>query len=530
MEEKFRWDFPYPSRRMPVLAENIVSTSQPLACQAGLSMLRKGGNAIDAALAAAIALTVVEPVNNGIGSDAFAIVFDGKKLKGLNASGKSPAAWTVDHFSNYKTIPLLGWDSVTIPGAVSAWVALSKKYGQLEFKDLFEPAIGYAEKGYLVSPITAKLWNQLSAMYKSRRFPEFHETFLPTGRAPKPGELFKNPDQAYTLREIADTKGKSFYYGDLAKKIVDHATNTGGLITLEDLENHEVIWENPLTMEYKGLTLHELPPNGQGLAALIMLGILKNYDLSQFEPDSPQSIHLQIEAMKLAFSDAYRYISDKNFLEFNPSLILSPNYLEKRASLINLQKTQQFKFGVPQTGDTVYLTAADAEGMMVSFIQSNYMGFGSGIVIPGTGISLQNRGNGFNLIEGHPNQVGPEKRPYHTIIPAFVTQKEVPVMSFGVMGGSMQPQGHAQMMIRIFEYQQNPQAAIDAPRWRINQGLKVNLEFGFNKETQEHLKKIGHQVYNGHYFEFGGAQIVYKLEDGYLAASDPRKDGQAIGY
>ncbi|NVM19479.1 MAG: gamma-glutamyltransferase [Candidatus Lokiarchaeota archaeon] len=515
---------------MPVLAENIVSTSQPLACQAGLSMLRKGGNAIDAAIATAITLTVVEPVNNGIGSDAFAIVYDGKKLTGLNASGKSPAAWTVDHFSNYETIPLLGWDSVTIPGAVSAWVALSKKYGQLNFKELFEPAIHYAEKGYLVSPITAKLWKQLAVIYKKNKFPEFHETFLPTGRAPKPGELFKNPDQANTLRKIADSMGESFYCGELAKKIVDHATNTGGSITLEDLENHEVIWENPLTMKYKGLTLHELPPNGQGLAALITLGILKNYDLSQHEPDSPQTIHLQIEAMKLAFSDAYRYISDKNFFELDPSLILSPNYLEERATLINLKKAQHFKFGVPQMGDTVYLTTADAEGIMVSYIQSNYVGFGSGIVIPRTGISLQDRGNGFNLIEGHPNQVGPEKRPYHTIIPAFVTKNREPLMSYGVMGGSMQPQGHAQMMVRIFEYQQNPQAAIDAPRWRVMQGLKVNLEPGFNKETQDHLKKLGHQVYNGHYFEFGGAQIISKLEDGYLAASDPRKDGQAVGY
>ena len=451
-------------------------------------------------------------------------------MNGLNASGKSPAAWTVDHFSNYKTMPLLGWDSVTIPGAVSVWVALSKKYGQLKFKELFGPAIHYAEKGYLVSPITAKVWKQLAKMYKKNKFPEFHETFLPNGRAPKPGELFKNPDQADSLRKIADTEGESFYCGELAKKIVDHATSTGGLITLEDLENHKVIWEKPLTMEFKGLTLHELPPNGQGLAALIVLGILKNYDLSQFEPDSPQTIHLQIEAMKLAFSDAYRYISDKNFLDFDPSLLLSPNYLEKRANLIDIQKAQQYKFGIPQTGDTVYLAAADSEGMMVSYIQSNYSGFGSGIVIPRTGISLQDRGNCFNLIDDHPNQVGPEKRPYHTIIPAFVTKNNKPLMSFGVMGGSMQPQGHAQMMIRIFEYQQNPQAAIDAPRWRIMQGQQVNLEPDFNRETKMRLDEMGHQVYNGHYFEFGGAQIIYKLENGYLAASDPRKDGQAIGF
>jgi len=482
-------------------------------------MLRKGGNAIDAAVATAIALTVVEPVNNGIGSDAFAIVFDGKKLNGLNASGKSPAAWTVDHFSKYKSMPLLGWDSVTIPGAVSAWVVLSKKYGQLKFNELFEPAIHYAENGFLVSPITAKLWKQLAIMYKENRFPEFHETFLPAGRAPKPGELFKNPNQAATLKKIAETEGESFYSGELANKIVDHAINTGGMITLGDLENHEATWENTITMEYNGLTLHELPPNGQGLAALIMLGILKNFDLSQFEPDSPQSIHLQIEAMKLAFSDAYRYISDKNYLEFDPSLALNSNYLKKRAELIDPNKAQKFQYGNPQTGDTVYLTTADANGMMVSYIQSNYLGFGSGIVIPDTGISLQNRGNGFNLSEGHPNQVGPNKRPYH-----------VPIMSFGVMGGSMQPQGHAQMMIRIFEYQQNPQAAIDASRWRIMQGQQVNLEPSFKRESKMQLENLGHHVYNGHYFEFGGAQIIYKLDDGYLAASDPRKDGQAVGF
>lgn len=530
MKVNFNWDFPYPSRRMPILANNIVSTSQPLATQAGMQMYQKGGNAVDAAIATAIALTVVEPVNNGIGSDAFAIIWDGIKLGGLNASGKSPAAWTINHFLRYKSMPLLGWDSVTVPGAVSAWVALSEKYGQLNFKELFEPAIEYAEKGYLVSPITAQLWKQLAVMYKPRKFPEFHQTFLPNGRAPKPGELFRCPDQAETLRKIARTNGESFYSGEIAKKIVDHAANTGGLITLKDLENHKPTWETPLTLDYKGVKIHELPPNGQGLTALIALGILRNYDLSQFGPDSPQSIHLQVEAMKLAFSDAYRYISDTNFLEFEPSLILSRDYLEERASLIDLKKAQQFNFGTPSSGDTVYLTTADADGMMVSYIQSNYLGFGSGIVIPGTGISLQDRGNGFNLIDGHPNQVGPEKRPYHTIIPAFVSKNEEPLMSFGVMGGSMQPQGHAQMIVRIFENEQNPQAAIDAPRWRIMQGLQLNLEPGFNKETQEKLEEMGHQVYNGHFFEFGGGQVIYKLEDGYLAASDPRKDGQAVGF
>lgn len=299
---------------------------------------------------------------------------------------------------------------------------------------------------------------------------------------------------------------------------------------MEDLANHEANWVELISIEYHNTVLHEIPPNGQGLTALIALGILEKLDITKYEPDSPESLHLQIEAMKLAFSDAHHYISDSRTQEFEPSMLLKPDYLSQRAELINKNKAQTYNYGTPKQGDTVYLTTADEKGMMVSYIQSNYMGFGSGIVIPGTGISLQNRGNGFNLIDGHPNQVGPNKRPYHTIIPAFITKNNQPLMSFGVMGGSMQPQGHIQMITRIFDYNQNPQAAIDAPRWRVMQGMKVNLEHGFNKETQENLKKLGHQVYNGHYTEFGGAQIIYKLEDGYLAASDPRKDGQAVGY
>jgi len=530
MDQIFNWDFPYPSRRMPITAKNVVSTSQPLACQAGLTMLQKGGNAVDAALATAITLTVVEPVSNGIGSDAFVLLWDGKKLVGLNASGRSPAAWTFEHFSNRKSMPLLGWDSVTIPGAVSAWVTLSKKYGQLDFKELFEPAINYAENGFLVSPITAQVWQYLSKMYKKRKFPEFWDAFMPYDKAPKPGDLFKLPAQAKTLRLIADSYGEEFYSGIVAKKIVSHAEKTGGLITLEDLNNHKATWEEPISLEFKGATLHELPPNGQGLAALIMLGILKNFDLNSYNPDSTETLHLQIEAMKLAFADGYHYISDPSTSLLNPSLLLDKNYLNQRASLINPAKAQKFEYGIPKQSDTVYLTSADAEGMMVSYIQSNYMGFGSGIVIPDTGISLQNRGNGFSLIEGHPNQVGPNKRPYHTIIPAFVTKKGKPLMSFGVMGGPMQPQGHAQMIIRIFEYGQNPQAAVDAPRWRVTQGMKVSLEPEFNDTTFNGLRQLGHQVLKSHYFDFGGAQIIYKAEDGYIAASDPRKDGQAVGF
>ncbi len=521
---------------MPILARNLVCTSQPLASQAGLQMILKGGNAVDAAIAAAITLTVVEPTMNGIGSDAFAILWDGKKIVGLNASGRSPASWEPELFSNRNEMPLFGWDSVTLPGAVSAWIELSKKYGQLSFSELFDPAIKYAENGFLVSPITAELWqSQLSFHEKftpkfKEKYPEFYSTFFQKGRAPKQGELFKLPAHAKTLREIAETKGTSFYYGNLAKKIVEHAENSGGYFTLEDFENHKVTWEKTLAINFKDVTLHEIPPNGQGLAALIALGILNQYDLSSLKPDSPESLHIQIEAMKLAFTDAYRYISDQASLEINPENFLKSNYLKLRRNLIDLKNAKQFNAGVPHQGDTVYLTAADSEGMMVSFIQSNYLGFGSCIVVPNTGISLQNRGNGFSLVEGHPNQVGPSKRPFHTIIPAFVTKNGEPLMSFGVMGGPMQPQGHIQVMTRIFNYNQNPQAALDAPRWRVSENLNVSLESGFNIDIFRGLKQLGHQVSVNDFTGFGGGQLIYKLEEGYLGASDWRKDGQAVGF
>ena len=530
MNNIFNWDFKYPSKRMPILANNIVATSQPLASQAGIQMILKGGNAVDAAIASAIALTVVEPTSNGIGSDAFAVLWDGKKVIGLNASGRSPSALTPEHYSQYKSIPNNGWDSVTIPGAVSAWVELSKKYGQLEFKELFEPAIKYAEKGYLVSPIIAEIWPFLSKRFKRRKFTEFHATFMPNGEAPKPGELFKLPTLGKTLRTIAESEGEAFYSGILAKKIVEFAKKTGGLITLDDLENHKATWEKTLRIEFNDVILHEIPPNGQGLSALITLGILKNFNLNNYQIDSPDCLHLQIEAMKLAFADAYRYISDQSTLEFDPSFLLRSSYLSERTNLIDFKMAKLFKAGIPNYGDTVYLSTADADGMMVSYIQSNYMDFGSGIVIPRTGISLQNRANGFNLIKDHPNQIGPNKRPYHTIIPAFVTKNKDPLMSFGVMGGSMQPQGHVQMMVRIFNYGQNPQTAIDAPRWRVLDNLKVSIESGFKKNVYEELSNRGHQISKEYFYKFGGAQIIYKLEDGYIGASDWRKDGQAVGF
>ena len=526
----FDWQFPYASYRKPLLARNIVATSQPLAAQAGLRMLQQGGNAVDAAIATAIAMTVVEPVSNGIGSDAFAIVWDGNKLHGLNASGRSPAGWTPEFFKEHKIMPLRGWNTVTVPGCVSAWVTLSARFGKLPFADLFEPAIGYARDGYLVSPTIAKQWaNQATELQVQ---PGFKEAFMPRGRAPLPGEKFNFADQANTLNLIAQTKGDAFYRGDIVRKIAAHAKEHGALMTAADFAAHVPDWVEPLAQEYRGYTLHELPPNGQGIAALISLGILQHFDVKRYPVDSADSVHLQIEAMKLAFADVYRYVSDPATMTVRNAELLDPAYLAARAKLIDMKRAQNFAHGTPPKAGTIYLTAADANGMMVSYIQSNYMGFGSGVVVPGTGVSLQNRGHTFTLEPGHPNQVGPMKRPFQTIIPGFVTKDGQPVMSFGVMGGSMQPQGHAQVMVRLADYGQNPQACSDGPRFRIVEGMRVNVEGGFSKETLAELERRGHQIVElvEGYMDFGSAQMIYKLEDGYLGASDPRRDGQAVGF
>ncbi len=526
----FDWQFPYASYRKPLLARNVVATSQPLAAQAGLRMLLKGGSAMDAALATAITLTVVEPVSNGLGSDAFAIVWDGKKLHGLNASGRSPAAWTTEFFKDHKSMPQRGWNAVSVPGCVSAWVALSERFGKLPFADLFEPAIAYARDGYLVSPTIAKQWaNQAAEM---QAHPGFKEAFLPRGRAPLPGEKFSLPDQARTLESIAKSRGEAYYRGEIAHRIAAHAKEHGALMTAADFAAHTADWVEPLAQNYRGYTLHELPPNGQGIAALMALGILQHFDMASYPVDSADSVHLQIEAMKVAFADVYRHVSDPRTMQVRDAELLDPAYLAGRAKLIDLKRAQNFKHGTPPKGGTVYLTAADASGMMVSFIQSNFMGFGSGVVVPGTGVSLQNRAATFTLEPGHPNQVGGGKRPFQTIIPGFVSKDGKPVMSFGVMGGSMQPQGHAQVMVRLADYAQNPQACSDGPRYRVVEGLHVNVEPGFSRETLAELERRGHQIVElvQGYMDFGSAQMAYLLEDGYLAASDPRRDGQAVGF
>ncbi len=524
-------EFPYPSRRLPLLARNVVATSQPLAAQAGLSMMLRGGNAVDAALASAIALTVVEPVSNGVGSDAFAMVWDGTTLHGLNASGRSPQAWTPARFAGRREMPENGWDTVTVPGAVSAWAALSARFGRLPFATLFGPAIAYARHGFPVSPVVALKWrNQVSSFVDQ---PGFAEAFLPNGRAPAPGETFALPALAQTLEAIAATRGEAFYRGALAEALVAHAAAHGGAMSRADLDAQAVEWVTPISADYRGYTLHELPPNGQGIAALVALGILGRHDVAAHAVDSAPSLHLQIEAMKLAFADVYRHVADPSAMAADVPSLLDVEYLAQRAREIDPDRARPPSPGRLPGGGTVYLTAADADGMMVSYIQSNYGGFGSGVVVPGTGISLQNRGSGFTLERGHPNEVAPGKRPFHTIIPAFVTRDGAPVMSFGVMGGAMQPQGHVQIMVRLADYRQNPQTACDAPRWRVRDGDGVEFEPGVGGETIGHLMRLGHRAVPGDgasYFDFGAGQFIYRLADGYLAASDPRRDGQAVGF
>jgi len=523
------WSLPYPSRRQPLFANDVVSTSQPLATQAGVAMLARGGNAVDAALATAITLTLVEPCSNGIGSDLFAILWDGRELVGLNASGRAPAAWTPERFKG-RRMPERGWETVTIPGAVSGWVALSQRYGKLPFGDLFEPAIRYARDGYAVSPVVAEKW-RLAATIMPQGL-GWQDHFLPHGRAPLPGERFRSPDMARTLEAIARTRGEAFYRGELAEAMAAHAQAHGGGHVPRDFAAHTVDWVTPLGHGYRGYTVHEIPPNGQGIAALMALGILSQFDLAAHAPDSVASQHLQIEAMKLAFADAYRYVADRAYMRVTPEALLDDAYLAQRARLIDQSRAQDFGPGEPPRAGTVYLCAADRGGLMVSLIQSNYMGFGSGVVVPGTGISLQNRGAGFTTRPEHANTVAPGKRPYHTIIPGFVTRDGAPYAAFGVMGGPIQPPGHVQTLVRLIDYRNNPQAALDAPRWKVNADQSVDLEGSASPELRAGLIGLGHRLASvpDTYMDFGAGQFVVRADDGYVAASDPRRDGQAAGF
>ena len=535
-------DFPYVSKRMPVLAPHgVVATSNPLAAQAGLRMLLQGGNAVDAAIATATTLTVVEPWVNGIGADAFSIVWDGTKLHGLNGSGRAPGTHTPELFEKlgHTSMPGSGWLPVTVPGAPAVWRDLHARFGKLPFASVFEPAIEYARDGFPLGPETGFVWGMTQQRFaETNRGPEFKgwfDTFAPDGRVARPGDLWTLPDHAATLRRIAETKSDDFYRGELAGHIADFASATGGYITRDDLAAHTSTWVEPICASYHGYDVWEIPPNGQGIAALEALSILDGFELGKHPRESVESYHLQIEAMKLAFADAYRYVADPDRADVPATGLLDRAYVAQRRALIG-ERALEPGPGEPPKGGTVYLCTADADGMMVSFIQSNYRGFGSGIVVPGTGIALHNRGLGFTLQPGHPNQVAPGKRPFHTIIPGFLTRDGQAVGPFGVMGADMQPQGHLQTVVNQVDYEMNPQVALDAPRWHWLRGREVALEPQTSRAIAEGLAARGHEIgvvdtesqFNAN---VGRGQIIRRLENGaYMAGSESRADGCAVGY
>ena len=529
------WDLPYPSARQPVLAQDVAATSHPLATEAALRAFHDGGNAVDAALAAAITLTVVEPVSNGIGGDAFAIVWDGQGSHGLNASGRSPAALDAAGLRGQAQMPLLGWDSVTVPGAVSAWAALSARFGALPFADLFTDAIRHARDGHHVAPITARMWARAPQAYRGLPgFTDFAEVFLPGGRAPEAGERWASPDHAATLEAIAESGGEAFYRGSLAARIAGSARAAGAALDEADLDAHQPEWVAPLSLRALGADLLELPPNGQGIAALIAAGLAERAlarSGADPDPDGADGMHVAIEAAKLALADAYAHVADPAHMTVAAEALLDPAYLDQRAALIDPARASDPGHGRPRPGGTVCLATADRDGRAVSFIQSNYAGFGSGVVVPGTGIALQNRGAGFVTAPGHPNVVAGGKRPFHTIIPGMVARDGAPLLAYGLMGGHMQAQGHLQLLLRVLVHGQNPQAAADAPRWRVDGGLSVAVEPGVSEAVREELRGRGHDVrVEDPVPGFGGAQAAWRLPGGgWGAASDWRKDGAAGG-
>ncbi|MFG6116552.1 gamma-glutamyltransferase family protein [Halobacillus sp. MO56] len=523
---------PYPSQRMTTYGKNgMVATSQPLAAQAGIEMMKKGGNAIDAAIATAACLTVVEPTSNGIGGDAFALVWMKDKLYGLNASGPSPQSISIDAVKEmgHKEIPVHGWVPVTVPGAPAAWVELSERFGNLSLKETLAPAIAYAEEGFALTPILGKFWRKGYEVFKQTlRDDEFNywfETFAPEGRAPEIGEVWSSPDHARTLRDIAETNGESFYRGEIAEKIDQFSKSYGGFLRKEDLAGFQPEWVDPISVNYRGYDVWEIPPNGQGLVALMALNIAKEFDFST--QHCVADYHKQIEAMKLAFVDGLTHITEHGSMRHTVASLLSDTYGKKRSSLIGEQAMLP-QPGEPPKGGTVYLATADREGNMVSFIQSNYMGFGSGLVVPGTGIALQNRGHNFSFDPNHVNALEGGKRTFHTIIPGFLTKENQAVGPFGVMGGFMQPQGHMQVVNNLIDYQLNPQAALDAPRWQWVEGKQVIVEPSFPKEVAQALDRKGHQIKvaldSG---AFGRGQVILRnQESGVLAGgTESRTDG-----
>ena len=532
-------EYKYASRRRVVHAKRgMVCTSQPLASQAGLTILQQGGNAIDAAIATAICQTIVEPTNNGLGSDCFALVWTGGKLHGLNGSGYAPQRLTpeaVTASGATERMPLRGWEAVTVPGAPSAWAELHKRFGRLPFAKLFEPAIYYAEQGYPVSPIVARFWQEgIDALTPYKNNPAIAPWFATfdvhgNGVAPKTGELVTLPDHAKTLRILADSYCESYYRGELAQRLVEFSDKTGGYLSLEDLAEYRAEWVEPVHINYHGYDVWEMPPNGHGITALMALNILKDMEIGA--KDTGDTFHKQIEAMKLAFADGMHYIADPRYMQTRVEELLSDAYAAQRRALIG-ETALEPTHGKPFCGGTVYLCTADGEGNMVSFIQSNYKDFGSGIVLPGYGINLNDRGAGFSLNPELDDYLAPRKKPYHTIIPGFLTHEGEAVGPFGVMGAYMQPQGHVQVIMNTVDWLLNPQSALDAPRWQWIAGKEIWLESSVAPEIVEDLRRRGHEV---RVLEddttFGRGEIIWRDSNGVLAgATEPRADGVVAAW
>ncbi len=523
---------PHPAYRAPAYGrKGMVATSQPLAAQAGLDILKRGGNAVDAAIAAAAALTVVEPCSNGIGGDAFALVWSGGKLHGLNASGPAPLSISVQAVkeAGYSEMPTYGPLPVTVPGAPSAWAELSRKFGRLSLAEVLEPAIRYAEEGYPVSPTAAYYWKKSFEIYKKAlqgpSFRAWFDTFAPRGRAPEAGEIWASPDHARTLRLIGDSEAEAFYRGELAERMASFIREAGGFLGAEDLAGFRPQWVDPISVSYRGYDVWEIPPNGQGIAALLALNVLKGFE--DLRPSDVDTVHKQIEAMKLAFADAKRYVTDPAYMEADVGGLLSETYAASRRSLIG-DHAGLPEAGKPPSGGTVYLAAADGEGGMVSFIQSNYMQFGSGLVVPGTGIALQNRGRDFSLEDGAANRLEPGKRSYHTIIPGFLTRNGEAVGPFGVMGGLMQPQGHVQVLTNLIDFGLHPQAALDAPRWQWTNDRTVLAEPTFPVAVAQALARKGHDIrFATESGSFGRGQLIVRdPQSGVLCGgTESRTDG-----
>lgn len=524
--------YKYNSNRNVVFSNRgMVATGNPMAAQAGIDILKKGGNAIDAAIATAVVLSVVEPTCNGVGGDGFALVWDEKKLHGMNASGKSPELITLEEIKSmgYKKIPTEGVIPITVPGQVGGWIELSKKFGKLEFKELFTSAIDYARNGYIVQPLVSKLWGREYDRFKNSIddntfLDEWFKVFAPNDMPLKAGELFKNPELAKSLEDIALTKGESFYNGVIAEKIDVFMKENKGYLRKKDLEKYKVQWVEPITTEFNNYTVAEIPPNGHGITVLMALNIFKNLSLDE-DINSEESIHKQIESLKLAFSDVKEFIADKDHMRTDVSSLLSDDYSKTRASLINENALDPI-YGDPEKGGTVYLATADKFGNMVSYIQSNYTQFGSGVVIPGTGITMHNRGANFSLDSESDNSLAPNKKPYHTIIPGFLLKDKKAIGPFGVMGAFMQPQGHFQVLLGTLVEGLNPQDALNKPRWQWVGDKNIEVENSFDKEVVKALIKRGHHVtIKEDNTSFGRGEIIWRNKDDvFCGGCEPRTD------